>query len=132
MRRLGLLLALGTVLGAPVPARAYTLAGSPWPSNTISYGVEARAYAPAVHRAARAWNRAGVGVRLRRAPLESADVVVRYGGRPCEGEALIGFVPRDVSDVRLGAGCRMRLITLTAVHEFGHVLGLGHEQRRCA
>ena len=33
---------------------------------------------------------------------------------------------------RLGAGCSTVFITLTAVHEFGHVLGLDHESTKCA
>lgn len=125
-------LALAAPAAVPDSAHAYRLHGFAWPQPTITYHVRARAYAAAVDRAARAWNRAGVGVRLRRTSAGSADVIVRYGGRRCDGRALVGFVPGDVSEVFLGAGCDRRLITMTAAHELGHVLGLGHETRRCA
>jgi len=128
----GALLAAVALAALPATAGAYRLYGRPWPQPTITYHVQARGYAAAVDRAARVWNRAGVGVRLRKATRYSADVIVRYGGRRCEGEALIGFAPREGSEVRLGAGCGTLLITLTAVHELGHVLGLGHERRHCA
>jgi hypothetical protein len=85
-----------------------------------------------VSRAARTLNRAGVGVHLRRARSRAAaDVVVAFGGKPCEGEA-IGFYRRGVDLLNLGARCSRALVTLTAVHEFSHVLGLDHESRRCA
>lgn len=117
---------------APASASAYELAGRPWPGRTITVHVRAQAYAPAVRRAVRAWNDADVGVRLRRvSAAEGADVVVRYGGRRCEGEALVGYA-RIRSTVYLGRGCDLGLVRLTAVHELGHVIGLGHERDRCA
>lgn len=114
-------------------SEGYAVAGQPWPDGTVTYYTQARGYEGAVNRAARILTRAGVGVRVRRvSSRELADVVVVYGGQPCEGEATVGFQRFRVSVLYLGAGCNRGLVTLTAVHEFGHVLGLAHENRRCA
>ena len=138
MRRLHLrfaaaALATGALsLLAATSGEAYSIGGRAWPRATVTYHTTAGAYSASVNRAARIINRAGVGVRLRRASRADANVVVAFGGRACEGEAFVGF-QRFVSDVvYLGRGCSHRLVTLTAVHEFGHVLGLGHETRNCA
>jgi len=76
-------------------------------------------------------NRANVGVRLRRDD-RYPDVTFVYHGSPCDGSAYVGFRRRRTSTVWLGRGCSRDLITLTAVHELGHVLGLDHETSRCA
>lgn len=114
-------------------ADAYSIGGRPWPQGAVTYYTQASGYSGAVNRAARILNHAGVGVRLRRAPSKAvADVVVAYHGAPCEGEAAVGFQRLDLDLLYLGRGCNRGLVTLTAVHEFGHVLGLDHENSRCA
>jgi hypothetical protein len=114
-------------------ADAYSIGGRAWPEGTVTYYTQASGYSGAVNRAARILNNAGVGVRLRRASSKAlADVVVAYGGAPCEGEAAVGFQRLGLDVLYLGRGCNRGLVTLTAVHEFGHVLGLDHENRRCA
>jgi hypothetical protein len=131
---LAALLIVLSVLAAFAPsASAYQTAGRPWPGGTITYHTSARAYSSSVDQAAAIWNGAGVGVRFVRAPRASAQVLIRYGGRACEGATYAGYLGRRrQSPVALGRGCDRSLIVLTAVHELGHVLGLGHEGRRCA
>ena len=93
--------------------------------------------------AIRAWNRAHVGVRFTRAPADRARVIFGYargggmGRYGCEGVAGgtgAGYPsPFLAMRVRVQRSCRSQALRrLTAVHELGHVLGLGHETRRCA
>jgi hypothetical protein len=133
MRRALLVLALALAAAASAaPAQAYVVGGRPWPGATVTYYSAASAYSGAVDRAARMINRAGVGVRLRRASRLNADVTVVYGGARCAGAAFVGFQRLREDTLLLGRGCSRGLVTLTAVHEFGHVLGLDHENRACA
>jgi hypothetical protein len=126
-------LVLALSLVAAAPGDAYRVGGRGWPDGTVSYYTAARGYSGAVDRAASILNRAGVGVQLRRTSRAAADVVVAYGGNPCDGRARVGYQRRrDGNEIRLGRGCSRRLMTLTAVHEFAHVLGLDHEQSLCA
>jgi Astacin (Peptidase family M12A) len=125
--------ACGVVAGLPSSAGAYVFGGHPWPTQQITYYVAADRYAAPVQRAARIWNRAKVGVRFMEVRQAEADVLVRYGGPRCAGASPVGFGGYyELTVTRLGAGCSKRFITLTAVHEFGHVLGLDHEDANCA
>jgi hypothetical protein len=119
-------------LAAAAPGGAYSVGGPSWPGGKLTYYTAARGYSGAVDRAARILNNSGAGVHLSKAPRSSANVIVTYGGHACEGDALVGFSRYRPDVLYLGRGCVLGLVTLTSVHEFGHVLGLDHENRRCA
>ena len=128
---------------AAAPAAAYRFAGPRWPNRTISVANKAPRYADAVRYAVRAWSRARVGVRFITAPASRARVVFDYargtgfGRFRCEGIAggtaagyPTPFLPQRVMVIRSCRNAALR--RLTVLHELGHVLGLGHETRRCA
>lgn len=128
-----LIAAVATLCLVPASAGAYAVGGHPWPSARITYYVAAKAYTKPVNRAARIWNDAAVGVTFAQARLAEADVIVARGAPRCAGASPVGFGGfYELTVMRLGAGCSRSFITLTAVHEFGHVLGLDHEGRKCA
>lgn len=125
-------LATVAVAAALAPsAGAYELAGRRWPAAKITWHGGLGSQNDEAARAAKAWNRVGLGVTfVRTASKRRADVRVGYGNRGCGGAALVGYTFQ--SKVRVGRGCSDRLTLLTVAHELGHVLGLGHEQRACA
>jgi hypothetical protein len=125
--------ALGALGAGAADASAYDIAGRAWPDGDIRYHVPSGDLKKPVKRAARVWNARELGVRFVSVPAESARVFIREGQDNCGGAARVGYPGRrGVSRVEIDLGCGSGIATLTAVHEFGHVLGLGHEDDVCA
>lgn len=138
-RRAGPAIAVAIVAWACAPAaHAYELDGIPWPGRpaTITYW-NGTAYGPQIDRAARAWNESGARVRFRPASKRTAKLRIVDDERPAlrgygiaHGIASVGYQPRNRVAVGRGAG-GVGLVGVLA-HELGHVLGLVHDDDRCA
>jgi hypothetical protein len=127
------LTAICLLLAAPAGASAYEIGGRPWPDGDIRYHVADGELKKPVKRAAKKWNARKLGVRLVMSEAAEAKVFIRLGQSNCGGAARVGYPGRrGVSLVEIDVGCGVGIATLTAVHEFGHVLGLGHERDACA
>lgn len=122
------------LLAVAATAEGYFIEGRRWPGRTITY--YASAYRKAADRGAKAWNDASVGVTLKRTTNKSkANFVISYSSdvKACEGVSIVGYQGRHVQTwTHLGRGCDRDFMVITATHEMGHILGLGHETHRCA
>ena len=126
-----LLTALGCSLAVVPAAHGWVIEGERWPGPTVAVW-NGTAYAVAVRDAMRAWGSAGADIRRVAAPARAeADVVIVYGSKHEEGLAAVGY-GQGRSTVALPRGLGRVAASALAAHEHGHVLGLGHEARRCA
>lgn len=133
-----LFVALVACLAAPSAASAYSAPGPRWPGTTIRYYQAMHpSWTWSVSRAAQSWSGTGAPVRLVRVSSRAqAQVVVETGRTRVgnAGQATLGSHPRARLTIAGRAGQRLALrdripmYTLIA-HEFGHVLGLNHEER---
>ena len=144
MRTKWVLLALLASLAAPFlllagAAPAYVAEGAPWPGGVIRYYNAAPDEAWALQRAVDAWNSSGARIKLVAAPASKADVRIEHFARArctINSEATVGYTRnariwifrRDEASPY----CNTYVAVQALAHEFGHVLGLGHEIHACA
>jgi len=136
--RWGVVVAAAVALGGLAPAAdAATFLGRPWPGRRITYAVTSQTLKAQVRIAARAWNRSGARVRFVETSRSKARLLISaFRRRPCfgiVGQATAGYPGNGRrSRMMLQPSCPYGVRVMTAAHEFGHVLGLGHQERGCA
>jgi hypothetical protein len=135
--RVGLAAFLATTVVATVAAPradSYRLEGGRWPTATITYYNEVPAYSWAVDTAAYAWNASGARVKFVKTSRRNAKVLVGIRWFKAAGDANVQRLNGRFISAKVGiqSGQDRYTMALVVAHEFGHVLGLDHEDRTCA
>jgi hypothetical protein len=137
--RVAALLALASALLLAAPADAWRTSGLRWQTRTIGYFSLAPEYDWSLQWAAYVWNASGANIRFVPVPRARAQVLIvrkQFPADAAEDGIAITRFRKDGTIVGASVGIRERLdvyeAALVATHEFGHVLGLEHEDRGCA
>lgn len=135
MRPVVLVAAVLVAAFAAAEAAAYRPLGPRWTTRTIAYRLTAPQYAWSLEQAVAAWNTSGARVRFVRARTPAAAVLmIRTRDMTALGTA--GFRTARGRILRAQVSVVPELDRFTAAlvltHELGHVLGLDHDDRRCA
>ena len=138
-RSTAILVALGAALALVSPAQSWRTTGNHWQTRMIGYYSLAPEYDWSLQWAAYVWNASGANIRFVPVPRAQAQLLVVRKQFPVgaaeEGVAITRVRP-DGTIVGASVGIRPKLdvyeAALVATHEFGHVLGLAHEDRGCA
>lgn len=134
-------MSMAAMLGAGwcVSAQAGPYLGASWATPTIRYFDATHRHAVVAAAAAR-WNRTGAGVRLVRTRSRTAAPVLVTDRGGVVGVCGAGQTNTRSSNRRMrratvhifGGSCDRPSQMFAVAHEFGHVLGLGHETRVCS
>jgi hypothetical protein len=120
-------------------APTYSFHGAPWPAGVVRYYNAAPTQGWALWQAVAAWNRSGAKVRFVATSRRNAQLIIRHhpAVASCtQARATLGFVRGATVNIYArndaSTKCNRYNAARFLAHELGHVLGLLHEDGRCA